>query len=559
MRTLQRFAQTSKAPMSWPKVRILLLLLLSFSTARQSIASDWVYTVRPGDNLWNLSDTYLADMRNWRKLQMLNRVKNPNLMPPGMLLRIPVAWLKVQPASVRILYVQGVASVQHTTGQQGQLAPGMQLVLGDTILTQASAGATLEFADGSRLLIQENSQLVFDTLTAYGKTGMVDTRMRLLNGRLESEVKPVQAPAGRFEVWTPAATSAVRGTHFRAAIGSIDNIARTEVTKGNIDVSASGATTAVNAGFGTVVKQDQPPPPPRPLLPAPNLAELPGIITTAAVHLTLPVLVGAVSYRVQLAQTERPDAPLWNRVYSGVEIDGVVLSEGQYLLKVRGIDDAGLEGMDALHTLAVDILPAAPDQLVPAADARLSTGLVQFQWRGPPAAASYLFQLAKTTDFAQPLFNVENITPAGWQLEHELAAGTYFWRIASVDQNGKHGVFGPAQRLLVEEPARLPQVVAVAVSANTATVSWQSVAAIPHYEVQLAYDAAFLDMSTVLRVQATQAQLPHPGVASFYLRVRYIDEAGQPGPYGPVHHVPVRYDALRFFGACAVLIGMAGL
>lgn len=557
MSMLQKSGHNSRTPARWAKLGI---LLLWFGAAPHSTAAEWIYTVRPGDNLWNISSTYLTDMRYWQKLQALNDVKNPNRMPPGLPLRIPVPWLKVQPASVRVLYVQGNANVQRSTGPRDHVTPGMQLVMGDTLLTEANASATLEFADGSRLLVQEHSQLIFDTLSAYGKTGMVDTRIRLMSGRVESQVKPVQTPAGRFEVWTPAATSAVRGTRFRAAIGGSDGLARAEVTEGDIDVIASGTTTVVNTGFGTVVKQGQPPPPPRPLLPAPTLNQLPDVITTAAAHFTLPALAGAVSYRVQLTHAERPDAPLWDRIYPGIEIDNIVLNEGSYLLKVRGIDDAGLEGMDAVHAFAVEILPAAPTELQPGPDAHLGTGRVQFQWQRTSAAASYVFQLARTADFAQPLFNIQDITTTSWQPEHELTTGVYFWHMASVDHNGKRGEFGPAQRLLIiEEPARLPYVAAVTTSTHTVRVYWPAVAAVPHYEIQLAYDAAFEDTHTVLRVHATEAQLPHPRVDSYYLRLRYLNEAGQPGPYGPTYHVPVSNDVVAIFGLTTLIFGLVGL
>ena len=35
---------------------------------------EWIYTVRPGDNLWNLSERHLNGTQYVRRLQQLNRL-----------------------------------------------------------------------------------------------------------------------------------------------------------------------------------------------------------------------------------------------------------------------------------------------------------------------------------------------------------------------------------------------------------------------------------------------------------------------------------------------------
>ena len=34
-----------------------------------ALAEDWIYSVRPGDNLWDLSEAHLTSMKYWRPLQ----------------------------------------------------------------------------------------------------------------------------------------------------------------------------------------------------------------------------------------------------------------------------------------------------------------------------------------------------------------------------------------------------------------------------------------------------------------------------------------------------------
>jgi hypothetical protein len=190
-----------------------LCLLLLGAIAKDVWSQDWIYTVRPGDNLWDLTEEYLSDIRYWRRLQALNQVKFPRKMPPGMHLRIPIAWLKIQPAAVRVLQVHGEAEVKTAEAdQRTSLRPGMLLHSGAEIYTGNKGNVTLEFADGSHLLIQADSYLVLDTISVYDKTGMVDTRMRLQQGRVNNRTTPSRGPGTRYEIQTPAIISTVRGT-----------------------------------------------------------------------------------------------------------------------------------------------------------------------------------------------------------------------------------------------------------------------------------------------------------------------------------------------------------
>jgi hypothetical protein len=68
-----------------------LLLFLTLLFANTAQAQEWHYTVRPGDNLWDVSTRYLSAVDYWPKLQALNGVTDPEHLPPGTKLRIPVA------------------------------------------------------------------------------------------------------------------------------------------------------------------------------------------------------------------------------------------------------------------------------------------------------------------------------------------------------------------------------------------------------------------------------------------------------------------------------------
>jgi len=129
-------------------------------------ADDWLYTVRPGDNLWNISDKYLTKKEHATELLKLNQIKKPTQLQPGSIIRIPITWLKRQPSSSRLVQAQGEVTIIRAAGEQPESSDDeIRLYVGDTITTGANGTATLEFADKSRLLIQPDSELVMDTLS----------------------------------------------------------------------------------------------------------------------------------------------------------------------------------------------------------------------------------------------------------------------------------------------------------------------------------------------------------------------------------------------------------
>ena len=59
------------------------LLLVLDQQAAQAEAQYWVYTVRPGDNIWNLTEKYCVSVLHWKRIQRLNNVRLDRQIPPG--------------------------------------------------------------------------------------------------------------------------------------------------------------------------------------------------------------------------------------------------------------------------------------------------------------------------------------------------------------------------------------------------------------------------------------------------------------------------------------------
>ncbi len=430
--------------------RLFFAAILFFFSAPLLQAQDWTYTIRPGDNLWTLSERYLSSMHYWRRLQELNRISDPKKLRPGTRLKIPVAWLKIQAKPVKVLAVSGEVFFQSEAGgKKKPLLVGGLLQVENTVRTGANGSVSFLFADGSRLLLQANSYLEFDVIQAYGETGMVDSRIRLKEGRLQTEINPEGGPGTRFEIHSPGAMTSVRGTEFRVASDAARGISTTEVLKGRVDVLAAGKVQSVSAGFGTVVKVGEPPSQPSLLLQAPNLKGLPGQIVQLPLRFIWPKLAAARGYRIQLSKNASFDVLSVDTTVKKAELILSDLPQGSYVMRMSGIDLLGLEGFSALHLFVLELppLPPKPLQKAPAPPVIrvlskpplllnpkpgdvIDFEIPEFEWEAVLQANSYHFQVTDQAHFFSPILDVRDISKRKIHISQALKPGVYYWRVA---------------------------------------------------------------------------------------------------------------------------------
>ena len=336
----------------------LLLLVWLFSGPAAADSQYWEYSFRPGDSLWAIADKYTTSANNWREIQRINRLRQGSnrKIQPGTRIVIPVSMLKIQPTPARVIAVTGDAIVQRASGQQLRPKIGTLLYSGDKIITKSEQTVRLQFADQSQLQILADSIVTLDKLSYFKKTGMVDTRIRLDAGRVNTQVRKQQA-GSRYQIRTPAATTAVRGTAFRLAFA--DKISRTEVTEGKVGVSIGGSIKLVPAGFGLVAEQGKPLPDPVKLLPPPALN--PPQLQAQTVSLSWQALDGAVSYRYQLAADAKFSDIRLDQTAAKNQLKLAKLTPGHYFLRLRAIDSNRLEGKNARTEFTVMPAPAKPD------------------------------------------------------------------------------------------------------------------------------------------------------------------------------------------------------
>ncbi|WP_266168960.1 FecR domain-containing protein [Dyella subtropica] len=519
-----------------PRRHLLATLLIVLSMLPVAHASDWNYRVRPGDNVWDLSSRYLKPDVPWQQLRDYNKIADPYHLPPGMLVHVPIAWLRQQPAEATVVAIVGAAHVQLSDQAPAQpVTTGMSLGYGAELHTEPGASLTLQFADSSRVLMQEDSTLRLDHMSAYGKTGMVDTRLRLQHGHISSAVTPLTGSAARFSVETPGTVSSVRGTHFRVAADGAQS--RTEVLTGRVDVGGDHAHVLVPKASGIAVTDGDKPTHAKPLLAAPELQCPPQAVTQLPYRFVWTALEGASHYRVQMASSDRFEALLLDRVTQTAGASLPDVPDGSYAVRVHGIDGDQLEGLDSTCTLRIDGHPQPPLVMEPLPGSKVRDTRPRFRWTESLQASSYVWQLAGDTQFAAPLASESELHGDHVRAPNDLPYGRYYWRIATRDSSGKQGPFSdPMPFDLVPQPP-VPEVGKPQASRHTLNFAWAAGATGQGYHIQFDRNPDFSHPQIDRTLDQPGLEIPKPGSGVWYLRMQIIDPDGYASPWGAVQKI----------------------
>ena len=523
--------------------RAMLALTLAWFGLGSAAAADWIYRVRPGDNLWDLAAAHLRADVSWSRLQAYNRVADPRNLPPGQRLRFPVQWLRVQPERVRVVAVRG--DVRIATGPGAAARPGaadMRIAADGWIETGNDASATVEFADGSRLLLSSGSRLLFDRLSSFGRTGMVDTEVRLQRGRATNRVAPQRGPAARYEVSTPSATSSVRGTRFR--VGFEEGRETTEVVEGRVGVSGAG-TAELGAGFGSRndggVRS-------RALLPAPAVPT-PGF-DSLPIRLTWSPVPGASAYQVEVVRADAPEVQLFEASSPLPQVAIGTLPPGRQLIRVRAVDADGIAGLDAGLPVEIPEGPSPPLTIRPV-DAEVSyLPRPRFEWSRSEGAHGARVQIARDASMAEVVHQLD-VASTHARPAAPLSAGTYWWRVAARDAQGRLGLFSEALPFEIRPMPADAEIAAPPVRKGELAIRWRSVPGIAKYRVEVSRRADLSRPVTDTVVDAPELHMKKPGGGRWYVRVHAVDEDGEQTELGSVQEIRLPCPLCYAGGAAA--------
>lgn len=514
------------------------------------------YRAQQGDTLIGLGQSMLTHPSDWPTLAHINRIRNPRAIPVGTLLRIPLNLLKSSVKSGTILTRVGQATVTVPGAPaSAPLAEQATLPAGSLLETGSDGWVTLELADGSVLRLAPSTQARLEQTRHFEGAGFFASTLSLIRGRIDALVTRVKGGEPRFEIKTPQAQLGVRGTSFRTTVDALQGETRSEVltgavamagTRAPVGTAARKGAPVLQAGFGARVSQAVPVPTPVPLLPAPDLSQLPTLHERPLVRLRVPTLPAAVQWYAEVALDEgfRQVAGRASTTTGELRLAG--LPDGPYFLRVRGIDAQGLEGLDATTQFKLKARPEPPILSSPAPKAKVRAREVTLSWAQQEAAGRYHLQVAPQGHAPALLVDDDQVT--GTTRSIPLAPGTYTWRLASIRPDGDKGPWGDAQHFVVKPlPADVPP---PTITDTHLQFAWAAEAG-QTFEFQVAKDRQFSVALQSVALLAPQVQIDKPATGGqLYIRYRAIDADGYVGPYTSPQLINLPLCALDREGRC---------
>jgi len=509
---------------------LLFCLAISLSFTQPVHSNDqeeeWIYTFLEDDNLWDITEKYLDGIGYWKTLQRLNNVEDPLHMPPGTQIRIPLHWLKVEAAEAVVQDSQG-NNIYIPSGKTGELplTKGSMLHTGDQVIVSAGGNALLEFPDGSLLYLAESAELTLQRVNRFSDSGIADTQSLLESGRSEIRVK---TRGTRFEIRTPAANTAVRGTNFRTSVDSkIDGVSHIEVLQGVVGVTGAGHTRKLKAGFGTTIHQGEPPAPPVELLPAPAIHQPHSYSREFPVTIKWNPVRGAGAYRVQIRHAAGERSVLLDTVTKKPAYSTNTLKDASYIVQVRPIDRRGLEGLEGKLAFELDAQPQPPAVISPGHKQVVRTKLPEFEWAQPSNSDSFHLQVASGPEFNNIITEIKGYTETRYSPD-SLQPGNYFWRLASIDKD-EEGPFNQPLEFILRPKPDAPEASAEGNEQELA-IRWSLAQAGQSYRLQVAKDEDFHSLLIDEKLERPEWQMERPKIP-VHFRIQIIDVDGFRGAW----------------------------
>ncbi|WP_395007634.1 FecR domain-containing protein [Undibacterium sp.] len=508
---------------------LFLILALGQSSASEKLigvpgsikidAAGITYYAQERDTLITIAKQFTTNTNNWEALGKLNQIGNDRAIPIGSGILIPAELLVEEASQATVVAIAGNVKAIQAGSTETILAVGSIVYEGNQINTDKNSFVTFALPDDSRVSVPSNSQVSLSKLrmTKYVKSPR--TLIKLVQGRVESRVSPLNNNKGRFEVSSPLAIAGVRGTHFR--VGVNDNGIANEVLEGGVAVGNKEKPNAIvlPAGQGNIVSAagvgkaiD--------LLPAPSLLEGFQLQERPSLQFTVNPIPNAISYRAQIAKDPNVQNVIAESIDKDLRFKFDGIDDGQYFIRITAIDKNQLEGIPSTTAFTLKARPEPPFLLFPKHKVRATN--LDFKWTQSSEAKSYHLQVATDANFKQIVLDQANIDAVEFSTG-ALGIHQYFWRVASViEKNGlmDQGPYSPVQSFNVLPPQSMS---AFADNGeNQINFSWPAEPG-QSFLVQLSSDPDFKKLLLSKELDQPNLTIPRPEAGTYYIRVRATD------------------------------------
>jgi hypothetical protein len=403
----------------------------------ESGAGDMVaYRIQAGDTLESIVRRYLVSRSDIAALEQVNHISNPRRLRIGADLLAPRARLRTEVASLRVDSFSGSVTAGSATAPH-QVKVGSLVREGDVVITGPNSFVTLAFADGTLMTLPSLTRARLEAAHRILLNDSIERLISIERGRGTYEVTPLHAPRDRFEVRTPMAVAAVRGTEFRVDYDPQAARSILEVLEG--DVAERGDHDAdyaeVETGVAAERRAGQSGRALVSLPPAPDL-QRPGRVQDGVnVEFAIDSPKPGNQYRVQLAD----DAGFTELFAETVVTEGAAafpnVPNGTFFVRATTLDGDGVEGLP--RTYGFERRYTSLSAGVAASPARAGPRSYAFRWRAEgEGRLTYQFILAKDPALQQRVVDEAGLTRTDLSIV-DLPPGTYYWRVTMTQSLGE--------------------------------------------------------------------------------------------------------------------------
>ncbi len=496
------------------------LFIFILSSPFNSNAKDWVYVVADGDNIWNISKRYLVDINKFKQVQSLNNIPVAQQLQPGTVLRIPLEWLKKHAAHVNVKSLSGSSQVI-SEGIKSEVSLTTRFTLGDELRVAKGATITLLFADKTEITLSDDVLIEFDHLSQYGKTGMVDTRLRVQSGKVEVRAQKQNGAGARLDIQTASAITSVRGTIFRVGLDTsqTDN-SLIEVLEGRVAVANETNTVDVKQGFGIKVEKGKPLQQPVKLLPAPKILNLPATVTQQNQVVSWQAVNLAHRYKIQIATDTHFSAITWQQSQESNATTLPNLPDGRYFIRISAVAKNGLEGLTAPVAFTVNLYPSSPT--LTAVDSIFISATEALIWSEVEGIDYFNVQIAKDKNFSQLVVD-QQVNKEQFLIVNPLKFGQYYWRVASLQGQGltDKGPFSPFSRFSYTTKIKAPEL-RISSRLNNIEVKWPPLPDDQHIVLQTSDSSEFTNTTTPKLLSRKSYHFERKDNQTIYIRAKVI-------------------------------------
>ena len=463
---------------------IILFSLLTLGMTLPVQAGVSVYIVAPGDTLWSIAKENLKNPQDWKKLMKFNNMTEQSQLQVDQALRIPSELMAdfsappakanstnpvdLPPAALTPAKDEKATTRMGNTVREGAKAIEDVAALSTSANTVAATyGHVVQVVADNQSRLKVNDVLAEKTRIRTGDKSSVnivltdgsvvvllsDTEvlltqpLTLLQGEVEYKVDSNKELA---LVSTEAGSVSAETARFRVATSKAGKQMRVEIEQGAAIVANDKKHRRISAGISMLLEAGKAMNEPRQGLMRPDIANLSKSSVNGEANLKWAAISDAKAYRAQLVYAADAYLVLFDEQLKQPKLNWRNISPGRYNIRLRSIDESGLEGLNAELPFIVHGTLNPPRSNSPVNGATLPTNKPWIAWSRIPEANSYILQVARDAEFKTDLQEFSYQMKNYYKYSDALPAGDYYWRVMSVSPKRVKSAFGEVRMFKIK-------------------------------------------------------------------------------------------------------------